>query len=291
MGTWGSSLYDDDVASDLKNTIALVTKVPADGNRLLSLLTQMEVNIDPAEDDGALFWLVVADQFERRGILCERAASCALQIIESGSDLAACKARGADDKLMRERRKALFELAERLRNPRPSRAPKKAGRPPALVLEVGQIFAFPTMSGKAWHPYRLESTGEFTPDGWGALVVLATGRAFEWLPWVAVASLTVRPDTKPTFNEALNGQLIPHPQTDGAARLVPKPAHAKGLGLERLGTIDLDQERVKPNLSKWPVERAIQFDWSIAYGAVPATVVGKGFKAGVVLRELCRNDA
>jgi hypothetical protein len=38
MGTWSASLYDDDAASDLKNTIALVCKVPGDGERLLSTL-------------------------------------------------------------------------------------------------------------------------------------------------------------------------------------------------------------------------------------------------------------
>lgn len=31
MGAWGAALYDDDSVSDLKNTLALLSKVPANG--------------------------------------------------------------------------------------------------------------------------------------------------------------------------------------------------------------------------------------------------------------------
>lgn len=291
MGTWGAALYDDDAASDLKNTIALVSKVPADGDRLLGLLIQMQTSVAPEDEQGALFWLVVADQFEKKGIFCERAVTTALGIIESGRDLADCEARGADARFLTERQKVLQQLSQRLRQPRPPRKLRQGSKPPPLVLETGQIFAFPTMSGKAWRPYRLESEGVFAPDGWGALVVLATGRAYDWLPWVALASLTVAPDVRPTFDDAIRGRLIPHPQTYGAGRFVPKPAHAKGLGLELLGRAHLDEERVKPHLSKWTVERAIEYDWTIAYGAFAAAVVGKGGEAGPALCDLCCGDA
>lgn len=289
MGTWGASLYDDDIASDLKNTVALICKVPADGNRLLELLEQIQENTDPDDDDGSVFWLVVADQFEKRGINSKRAASIALRIIQSETDMAACKAKGADEKFLKARQKALLELATRLRQPRALKVKPKPQKPPPLVLSTGEVFAFPTMAGRAWHPYRLPSAGAFIADGWSALVVLATGRAFEWLPWVALASLTVQPDTKPTFDEALDGQLIPHPQTNGAGRFVPKAAHVKGLQLELLGKIDLDPSLVAPHLSKWKIEDAIAFDWSIAYGALTTTALVRGAAAGVVLRSLLRN--
>jgi hypothetical protein len=293
MGTWGASLYDDDTASDLKTSVALICKVPAGGNRLLELLRQTHTGIDPddQEGDGTLFWLVAADQFEKKGIACPEAAETALRIIDSGTSLAVCKANGADEKFLKARQKGLLELAARLRQPRPVKAPSKAGKLPPLVLETGQIYAFPTQAHRAWHPYRLDSAGPFVPDGWGALVVLATGRAFEWLPWVALAALTVNPDIKPTLADALQGKLIPHPQTNGAARFAPKPAHAKGLGLSLLGAIELDHERVRPHLSKWPVEKAIQYDWTIAYGALSSAIVGKGAEAGVVLESLRKSGS
>jgi hypothetical protein len=287
MGTWGASLYDADFAGDLKNTIALVSKVPVAGDRLLELLLQMQGDVDLDDEEGTLFWLVVADQFEKKGIESGQATSNALRIIQSGTDLAACKARGADEKFLKARQKALLELDARLRQPRALKARPKAQKPPPLVLSAGEVYAFPTMAGRAWHPYRLPSDGPFVADGWGALVVLATGRAFEWLPWVALASLTVRSDRKPSFDDALKGQLIPHPQTNGAGRFVPKSAHTKGLQLELLGRIDLDPVLVEPQLSSWKVERAIGYDWTIAYGALSASIVGRGATAGVVLGSLC----
>jgi hypothetical protein len=88
MGTWGASLYEDDEAGDLKATLAVLCKVPAHGDRLLEYLGEIYGDCDPATDEGARFWLVTADQFERRGIDCQRAATMALGVIENGSDLA-----------------------------------------------------------------------------------------------------------------------------------------------------------------------------------------------------------
>lgn len=290
MGAWGAGLYEDDMACDLRSTVALVTRVPGDGNRLLTLLRQVHEDVDPEGDIGALFWLVVADQFERKGIACLEVSETALRIIDSGRDLAACEVRGADDKFIKARTRALLDLAARLRTPRPARPSKRPGKPPAFVLDVGQVHAFPTMAGKAWHPYRLDSDGPFVADGWGALVVLAVGRALEWLPWVALSSLTVRPDARPTLKDAIDGRLIHHLQTSGAGRCIPKPAHAKRLGLESLGTIDLDPSLVAPHISKWSAERAIQFDWTIAYGALSSTPA-RDAEARFELRSLLRNAA
>lgn len=271
MGTWGAGLYDDDEASDLRNTIALLCKVPASGNQLLSHLKHICGDCDPEADDGALFWLVTADQFERRGVECKEAAAKALAIIASGKDLLSARARGADERFLRKRKVVLEEIAQRLKSPRRSRPRATPRKPPPLVLESGEVYALRTMRGNAWHPYLLESQGAFEPDGWGALVVLATGRAFEWLPWVALASLTVDARRKATFDEALRGRLIFHPDTEGAGRFVPKPGHVRDMNLERLGTAELDARLVQPHLSKWSVERAIQYDWTVAYAAISPT--------------------
>jgi hypothetical protein len=288
MGAWGASLYEDDTALDLKTAISVVCKVPADGIRLLGFLKEMYGNCDPVDEDAALFWLVVADQFERRGIECKEVTSTALSIIECGSDLRNAQESGADEAFIRKRSRSLQELASRLRTPRPYRSGRRPSKLPPLVLTEGEVYSFPTMRGRAWHPYRLESDGPFEPDGWGALVVLATGRAFEWLPWVALASLTVKPDSMPTFEEALQGRLILHLQTEGAGRFVPKRAHAKGLGLELLGRVNLDPVRVAPQLSKWSVTQAIQFDWTIAYGAISPSA--KGVPIGVELKSLIQES-
>jgi hypothetical protein len=64
MGAWGPGLYQDDEAADLRNTISLLSKMPADGDRILEILVGNHPE-PPAmdRDGGPTFWLVVADQF------------------------------------------------------------------------------------------------------------------------------------------------------------------------------------------------------------------------------------
>jgi hypothetical protein len=269
MGTWGALLYDDDDASDLRDTLSLLSKVPLPGDRLLEILKEIYSEYDPKDQVGGLFWLVTADQFERRGIECREAASTALSIIESGSDLESARERGADEKFLNKRRVMLEDLAKRLNSPRPFRPRVPPLNAPPLLVATGEIYAFRTMRGLTWHPYWMPKLyGPFKPDGWGAMVVLATGRAFDWLPWVALASLTITGNQKPTLEEALRARLILHSQTMGAGRFIPKPSHARGMNLELLGQVVLDERLVKPHLSKWSVARAIKYDWTIAYGAI-----------------------
>ena len=210
-----------------------------------------------------------ADQFERRGNECAEAASTALSIIEDGGDLALAQEKGADEAFLKRRTVAWQDLAKRLRSPRRFRPRVPPRNPPPLVLATGEVYAFQTMRDVAWHPYWLPKVyGAFEPDGWGALVVLATGRAFDWLPWVALASLTVKGHRKPTLEEALGARLIFHSQTMGAGRFIPKPSHARALAWELLGRAELDARRVKPHLSQWSISKAIQYDWTMAYGAM-----------------------
>jgi hypothetical protein len=284
MGTLGAALYDDDSAADLKNTLALLCKVPGDGDYLLKCLKQLHGDCDPTDGDAAFFWLVTADQFEKRGIACVEAVANALAVIDSGSDLANARDCGANEKFLKDRSRVLEELAARLKSPRPVRARKAPGKAPDMVVQTGEVYAFPTMEGRGWCPYSNVMDGSFEADGWSAMVVLDTGRVFDWLPWCALASLTVDPAAKPTLADAARGRLIFHLQTSGAGRYVPKRKHAIGLGLELLGHVALDPSLVKPHLSKWPISSAIELDWTIAYAAYSQTI--KGLPMGCELAAL-----
>lgn len=273
MGTWGPGIYDDDFAADLRSSVALVCKVPFDGNRLTKILLELHHVTSDTEDE-SIFWLVLADQFERRGIDCPSVANTALSIIQSGADLSRLKDQGADERFLNKRTSVLESLTTRLQSPRPIRARSSPKKPPELVFEVGEVYAFPTENGFACSPWRLPTKGPFVADGWGALVVLDCGRAFDWLPWCALASLNVDPSRQATIEGAKNAKLIFHLQTSGAARCVPKRAHAKTMGLTLIGKLALDAAKVKPHLSKWPINDAIAFEWSIATPAYSAQVQG-----------------
>jgi hypothetical protein len=264
MGTWGGGLYDDDDAADLKAAVALLAKLPgADGARLLALLRQDPTN--DVDEDGGLFWLVLADQFERKGIAADEVRTRALALMRDGSHLADLKERGGPAGFLKERHKALAELAARLEAPRPLRPPAKAGKPPVQPFEVGEIHTFPTMRRSARSHYRDERlSGPWVPDGFGALVVLAAGRAWDWFPWVALTSLSGPAERPMTLEEALAGRLLHYDPPDGASIYCPKPAHVKSMGLSLLGRVALDPAKVAPHVSTKPLAQAIQYDWQIA---------------------------
>ena len=284
MGSSGAKLYEDDQAADLKHTIGLVCKVPADGNHLLAMLAAMHGDTDPSNDDAVVFWLVVADQFERLGIACAHATVTALSLIEREVDLSRLAASGANDGFLARRRTELDELAQRLRQPRATRPRKTAGKPPEFCVDVGEIHAFPTQRGFACSPYRPPHDGPFVADGWGAMIVMDRGRAFDWLPWCALASLTVDPSRRPTLADARQALLITHMQTQGAARCVPRRAHLKTMGAELIGRVALDAQRVAPVLSRWSILMAIECGWSVTSAAYSRGV--KGPKVGAALQDL-----
>src|SRR5690349_22866451 len=75
---------------DLRGTIRAVARLPFDCNKLVDILCETERTAanNPNDEDHTIFWLIVADQFAKRAIVCDRARDKALAIIESGADIA-----------------------------------------------------------------------------------------------------------------------------------------------------------------------------------------------------------
>ena len=67
MGAWGGALYRSDFALDLKATIKGVLRAPLDED---AILAEIRASVGDGLDgvDALDYWLVLADQFERRGI-------------------------------------------------------------------------------------------------------------------------------------------------------------------------------------------------------------------------------
>lgn len=203
MGSWGIGLYSSDFAQDLRGSVKAVARLPFSPAELLDLLREGEPGAanDTGDPDHSIFWLVVADQFARRGIDCPAARERALTIIADGADLAAMRALGMDEKSLRKRQAALealrTEIAVVASKPRAT-----LKKPQKLLLTAGDAVAYPICEGKPINPYAVGKeyawVKAWKQDGWGAFVVAECGLMYGYLAWyrplVIAEPLTDRPD-------------------------------------------------------------------------------------------------
>ena len=246
MGTWGPSLYSSDIASDLRTMIGAVPKLPFDDERVVEVLCDREAELanDPTNEDHSVFWLVLADQFEKRGVASARVREKAIAIIDDGSDLAMLEKLGLQSADLRKRAQALGQLRARLAAAatvsRP-RATLKAPQP--YVLEVATLYACPTRGSAAINPHRGRKHFDGSPwisDGFRQFIILERGRAFDYLAWyqpiVTIATVT----TKPSLQDA---------RSDLWWRLeTPKtctPRHFKMTEIQPVGAVPIDFDKAR----------------------------------------------
>src|SRR5436305_1042907 len=116
MGAWGSGLYASDFASDLRALVSAASRLPLDEEALLAAICQMEQAgvDDPANEDHTIFWLVLADEFEKRGIYSARVHELALSIIDVGTDGAMMQKLGMRPADLHKRAAKVRELRARI---------------------------------------------------------------------------------------------------------------------------------------------------------------------------------
>ena len=70
MGVFGTGLYAGDFALDVRSTVAAVLRLPLDPDRLVDIVhgTEPSVADNSSNEDHTTFWLVIADQFAKRGV-------------------------------------------------------------------------------------------------------------------------------------------------------------------------------------------------------------------------------
>src|SRR5579862_980884 len=114
MGVWSTGLYGNDFALDLRSAIAAVVRLPFEPDRLVDLLAEAEPSTASlaTDPDHATFWLVVADQFAKRGIVSARVTERALALI--GSAAADAAALGMPPTDVKKRVKVVEDLRARI---------------------------------------------------------------------------------------------------------------------------------------------------------------------------------
>jgi hypothetical protein len=246
MGAWGTGLYAGDFAGDLRAVVRAASRLPLDEEGLVQAICESEKSAadDPADEDHTVFWLVLADQFEKRGIFSARVRDMALAIIDGGKDAAMMQKLGMKPPDLHKRAAKLGELRARIAaQPMASRPRKTMQRPEPYVFEVGGVYAYPTLEGETINPYlgptRFDRS-KWHSDGFGLMLVIGRGRALDYLPWyhaaTSLAATPSIPDRAHLVSEVRWGLPI-----YGTAS--PSPFHKK-MEIEELGVFPIHRARI-----------------------------------------------
>ncbi len=234
MAAWGGGLYDSDFALDLKGTIKGVLRAPLSDDEVLAEVWASHGE-GAVEADALDYWLVLADQFERRGIRRQDVFERAIAIVEAGEDVAMLKELEAEPKAIAERGKETTKLVERLRDPRPAKPRRPLKKPQPLLLEPGEALTWPTDRGDSINPYVPEDSlwklGGFTQDGWGFGIVTEAGHHYHVLAYYAVQVLKWRRAERPSPELAVHCPRSAH-HYGTISKL-----HLKRARVERLGRV------------------------------------------------------
>jgi hypothetical protein len=133
MGAWGTAIFSDDTALDVRDEWR---EAILDGLSAEEATARLRQSFD--DDTEPVFWLALAaSQFET-GRLLPQVRDRALAIIDAGGDVEQWRELG-DDVSARQRARVLDRLGAKLRGPQPK--PKRLRRPPdvAVRFDVGDV--------------------------------------------------------------------------------------------------------------------------------------------------------
>jgi hypothetical protein len=237
MGAWGGGLYDSDFARELKATINGVLRAPLGDDEVLAELWAAHGQ-GAAGADALDYWLVLADQLERRGLRRPDVFDRAIAIIDAGEDLAMLAELEAQPRTIAARRKETTKLVARLRDPRPAKRRRPLAAPQPLLLAPGEALTWPTDRGDSINPYvaedQLWKLGGFTQDGWGFGIVTDAGHHYQVLAYYAVQILKWRRAERPSPELAVHCPRSAHHWG------TINELHLKRARVERLGPVSAE---------------------------------------------------
>lgn len=247
MGTWGTGLYANDFAEDFKDSIKAVAKLPLNPAELVELLRQSNVDIadNPQDEDHTAFWLVLADQFHKRGIDVPSLFQRAYQIIDSGADLEMVASLGMSDSDLKKRKKMLEGLKAALSLPVPDKARKTISGPEPFLLNVGDLVVYPvSSSGYPPNPYMSQAmiAEHWDHSGWGAMVIAACGRAFGYLAWYWPIVLE---KAKPLSKKPDAASLLLEKKWQVSLPGTCSKSHFKKMQLETVRSVSISEAKVR----------------------------------------------
>ena len=142
MGYWGTGLYQNDTAEDVRDSYVTRLKKGEDSAQITAALMQ-EFDLED-EEDGPVFWMALADTQWNWGRLEPAVREKALQALAAGEIL---EWETAAQK--RARQKVLQQLEQKLNAPQPDKRPIRQSRMYVCPWQIGDVFALPLCSEAA----------------------------------------------------------------------------------------------------------------------------------------------
>ena len=139
MGAWGSAIYSDDLACDIRDSFKELIGDGLDSEQATSVLVKEYQDSINDRDENSVFWFALADTQWKTGRLINRVRERALEIIEGGSDLERWK---DTPKTLKKRETVVAKLKQQLltEQPKEKRIPKVYRE--ESTFNVGDIFSY-----------------------------------------------------------------------------------------------------------------------------------------------------
>jgi hypothetical protein len=137
MGTWGASIFANDLAADLRGDWREMLEDGTTPEAATDHLLREYASALADPDDGPVFWLALAAVQQSTGRLLDRVRDEALSIIDRGGDVATFAI--SSPAFGRQRARALSVLSAKLRGPQKAPTPIKRPRPHPSPAEVGDV--------------------------------------------------------------------------------------------------------------------------------------------------------
>jgi hypothetical protein len=243
MGTWGPGLYSSDIAKDLKSTISAVLALPFDEARIVAILKEAfpEASQQPDDEDHTTFWLVLADQFHKKGIDSPEVYQRANEIIETGQDAQLPQHLEMSEANQKQRAKSLHSLRKKITAPIQIKARKTLAKPQPLVMHAGDVVVFPIVeTGGCFNPYF--SKAKWERADWAAAAIIKCGHIFDYLAYYCpiIISSRLQVDQVPDASSLreVRGWDLKRPGTCSKT-------HFKRMQLQLVDRIQIDPQKLQ----------------------------------------------
>jgi len=144
MGTWGTAIFSDDLASDIRMRYRDLVGDGLTGPEATDILLEEYSEVFDDLDVAHIFWLALAATQWRCGRLEPRVQAKAIEAIDSGADLVRWR---EAPQLINKRQAVLTELRRTLSSPQPSQKKIRKRFRNTCEWEIGEIIGYRLLSG------------------------------------------------------------------------------------------------------------------------------------------------